>query len=57
MEYSKMGLNQGISDLRHQTSNLSQGKFQCFEKKYIFPSSLINPICKIAEEWHSNNRW
>ena len=33
-----------------------QGKLKGFEQKYIFPAPLIDPIGKIAKEWHGSNR-
>jgi hypothetical protein len=31
-------------------------KFEGFEQKNIFPAPLIDPIGKIAKEWHVSNR-
>jgi hypothetical protein len=33
-----------------------QGEFKGFEQKHIFPAPLIDPIGKIAKEWHVGNR-
>lgn len=34
------------------TRGLLQGQLEGFEQKYIFPAPLIDPIGKIAKEWH-----
>jgi hypothetical protein len=33
-----------------------KGKLEGFEQKYVFPAPLIDPIGKIAKEWHGGNR-
>ncbi len=35
---------------------LLKGKLKGFEQEYIFPAPLIDPIGKIAKEWHVSNR-
>ena len=32
------------------------GQLEGFEQKHIFPAPLIDPIGKIAKEWHVSNR-